>query len=92
MDPIRVPLAVDPLPRGASYFIPFECFNIQKTGESESRIALDLPPMRTLHEAKTYLMNNQSLAGRAIDYREYGRDERKSIEIIRYLELYKEGP
>lgn len=91
MDPIRVPQSADPLPRGPSVFIPFDCFNIKKDGTFDSKLAHDLPPMRTIHHARIYLMNNRDLAGkRAIDYREFSEDEiKKNLELMHYLGLHK---
>jgi len=91
MDPIRVPESDDPLPRGESVFIPYECYNIKENGSFDSKIALDLPPMKTIHHARIYLMNNRDLAGkRAIDYREYSADEiKKDRDLMIYLGLHK---
>lgn len=91
MDPIRIPESFDSLPRGDSVFIPFECYNICPNGTHDSKIALDLPPMKTLHHARIYLMNNQTLAGkRAIDYREFGADEVKGRrDLMHYMGLHK---
>lgn len=91
MDPIRVSESPDPLPRGPSVFIPFDCYNICPNGTHDSKIALDLPPMRTIHHARIYLMNNRDLAGkRAIDYREFAENEiKKDPELMKYLGLHK---
>jgi hypothetical protein len=91
MDPIRVSESPDPLPRGRSVFIPFDCYNIQPDGSHDSKLALDLPPMKTIQLARMYLMNNRALAGkRAIDYREFGEDEiKKSLELMYYLTLHR---
>lgn len=88
--PIRIDNSPDPLPRGPSLFIPFENTNIRKDGSSDSKIAIDLPPMKTIHHARLYIMNNRALATRAIDYREYTEAEvKRSIEIMQYLGLHK---
>lgn len=90
MDPIRVPESPDPLPRGDSVFIPFECYNIKTDGSSDSKIAFDLPPLKTIHLARLYLMNNRKLAGRAIDYREFGVDEiKRDRELMHYMGFHK---
>lgn len=91
MDPIRISESPDPLPRGPSIFIPFDCINIKPDGSHDSRLALDLPPMRTIHHARIYLMNNRDLAGkRAIDYREFSETEVKANSILMdYLGLHK---
>ncbi len=91
MDPIRIPEGIDPLPRGESVFIPFDCYNIKADGAFDSKLALDLPPLKTIHHVRIYLMNNHALAGkRAIDYREFGADEiKKSPELMKYLGLHK---
>lgn len=87
--PIRIDDSPDPLPRGPSIFIPYEAFNIQKDGSSDSTIALDLPPMHTIQQARLYIMNNRDLATRAISYSEYGRDEaKKNKEIVAYLTIH----
>lgn len=89
MDPVRVPETPDPLPRGSSLFIPFDCFNIQPNGSSDQRIALDLPPKKTHHEAKIYVTNVR-LMGRAINYTEYSDAEiLKSPQLMNYLALWK---
>lgn len=88
--PIRIDNSPDPLPRGPSIFIPFESFNIGKDGSSSSKIAIDLPPMKTIQHARLYIMNNRALATRAIDYREYSEAEaKKSPDIMKYLGLHK---
>ena len=93
MDKIRVPLTADPLPRGRSYFIPFEGSNarvVKGQGIADFKVALDLPPMRSIQHARLYLMNNRSLATRIIEYREYGEDEiKKSLELMNYMKLHK---
>jgi hypothetical protein len=91
MDPIRIPESPDPLPVGDSVFIPYECYNIHPNGTHDSKLALDLPPMKTLHHARIYLMNNRALAGkRAIDYREFSKREiLGSPELMQYLGLHK---
>lgn len=91
MDPIRISQSSDPLPRGRSIFIPFDCFNIKPDGSHDSKLALDLPPMRTIHHARIYLMNNRALAGkRAIDYREFAESEvKKNQELMKYMGLHK---
>lgn len=91
MDPIRISESPDPLPRGPSIFIPFDCFNIKPDGSSDSRLALDLPPLRTIQLARTYLLNNRALAGkRAIDYREFAESEvKKDPALMMYLGLHK---
>lgn len=91
MDPIRISESPDPLPRGPSLFIPFECFNIKPDGSHDSKLALDLPPMKTIQHARIYLMNNRALAGqRAIDYREFAESEvKKDPKLMMYLGLHK---
>ena len=87
--PIRIDDSPDPLPRGLSIFIPYEAFNIRKDGSSDSEIALDLPPMKTIQQARLYIMNNHLLASRAISYTEYGVDEaKKRKEIVSYLSIH----
>lgn len=90
MDKVRVSPTSDPLPRGPSVFIPFECYNIQPDGSSDSKIAIDLPPMKTIHMARMYILNNRALANRAIDYREYSEKEIKaSVQLMTYFNFYK---
>jgi hypothetical protein len=91
VDPIRVPKSFDPLPVGESVFIPFECFNIGLDGSYSSKLAHDLPPMKTMHHARIYLMNNRALAGkRAIEYREFSEDEiKQSHDLMLYIGLHK---
>lgn len=91
MDPIRIPEGFDPLPKGESVFIPFDCYNIKTDGTFDSKIAVDLPPMKTIHHARIYLMNNHLLAGkRAIDYREFSKTEvLKSRDLMIYMGLHR---
>lgn len=91
MDPIRIPESPDPLPRGPSVFIPFDCYDIKPDGSFKSKLAHDLPPQRTIQHARIYLMNNRALAGkRAIDYREFSEDEiKKDRTLMMYMGLHK---
>ncbi len=93
MDPIRVSHRPDPLPRGPSVFLPFEGFNarvVKGQGVADFKLALDLPPMKTIHHARIYMMNNHTLARRIIEYREFGEGEiTKSPEFMRYMSLHK---
>lgn len=89
MDPVRISEAPDPLPRGSSLFIPFECYNIQRNGEHAQKLARDLPPKKTHHEAKVFI-TNQRLLGRAINYVEYSEEEiKKDIDLMHYMGLWK---
>lgn len=89
MDPVRIPETPDPLPRGSSVFIPFECFNIQTNGQHDKKLALDLPPKRTMHEARIYIANER-LIGRSITFLEFSDSEiKKSIELMNYFGLWK---
>lgn len=91
MDPIRVSKSPDPLPLGPSVFIPFDCYNIKANGAHDSKLAHDLPPMKTIHHARLYLMNNRTLAGkRAIEYREFSESEiKQSHDLMLYMGLHK---
>jgi hypothetical protein len=87
--PIRIDDSPDPLPRGPSIFIPYEAVKVYKDGSADSTIALDLPPMHTIQQARLYIMNNRELASRAISFSEYGRDEaKKNKEIVDYLKIH----
>lgn len=87
--PIRIDDSPDPLPRGPSIFVPYEAFNIRKDGKADSKIALDLPPMHNIQQARLYIMNNRELASRAISYSEFGRNEaKKNKEIVAYLAIH----
>lgn len=89
MDPVRIPETPDPLPRGPSLFIPYDCFNIQKNGKHDTKLALDLPPQKTHHEAKVFI-TSQRLLGRAVNYVEYSVTEiMHNEEILRYMGLWK---
>lgn len=93
MDPIRVPENPDPLPRGESVFIPFEGFNPRVEngqGKADFNLAIDLPPKSTIHEAKTYVMNNRALASRVIEYREYSIEEiQNDPAVYGYLTVWE---
>lgn len=93
MDPVRISPTVDPLPRGKSVFIPFEGHNarvVNEQGIADFRIALDLPPLPSIHHARLYIANNRSLANRIIEYREYSEKEiTKSIELMQYMSLHE---
>lgn len=94
MDPIRISPTADPLPRGPSYFIPFEGTNPRiesDQGKADFELAVDLPPQATLHEARVYIMNNRELAGRIIEYREYSMIEIQNDPVVyAYLTKWKE--
>jgi hypothetical protein len=93
VDPIRVSQSPDPLPRGPSVFLPFEGFNarvVAGKGIAEFKLALDLPPMRTIHHARIYMMNNPALARRIIEYREFAEKEiTSSPKFMQYMGLHK---
>ncbi len=93
MDPIRVSVTADPLPRGRSVFIPFEGFNarvVAGQGIADFKLALDLPPLPTIHHARLYMMNNRTLASRIIEYREFGESEiTKDPKLMQYMSLHK---
>jgi hypothetical protein len=90
---IRIDTSPDPLPRGPSLFLPFEGSNARienGQGKADFKLALDLPPMKTIHHARIYMMNNRALATRIIEYREFGESEVKSNpEFMRYLGLHR---
>lgn len=89
MDPVRISESPDSLPRGPSLFIPFECFNIKANGAHDQRLALDLPPKKTHHEAKIFVTNAR-MVGRAINYTEYSNAEIvKNAELMSYLGIWK---
>jgi hypothetical protein len=94
MDPVRIPESPDPRPVGDSLFIPFEGFDPrveQGHGTADFNLAVEIPPQKTIHEAKLYLFNTPELVGRIIEYREYGIAEiQKDVAVYAYLTSWKE--
>lgn len=89
MDPVRVPEAPDPLPRGPSLFIPFEAYNFTEGGKYDQKLATDLPPQKTWHEAKTFIANAR-LTNRRLSYIEYSHSEiLKDPTLMSYLGIWK---
>lgn len=89
MDPVRISETPDPLPRGSSLFFPFECYNLKPNGTYSEKLAVNLPPKKTIHEVRNFLMDAR-LIGRKINYTEFADKEViNSPELMNYLATWK---
>lgn len=98
MDPVYIAPNPDANPVGRSVFIPFEGFNPRihvfasghRQGQADFKLAADLPPMNTIHDAKLYIMNNRFIGHRIIEYREYSYEELARMpELLAYLRKHE---